>query len=137
MMKMKKSRKVPRHIAVVLDGNRRWATRRKMRPWDGHRVGADKFDDFVGWCKDAGIHQISAYVLSTENLKRPRKEVKEIMKVFMKKLTEWLESEKLKQYGIRINFLGNLVGFPAELVQMMKPSLVRRLQAMAPPLKAY
>ncbi|MBI4894209.1 MAG: di-trans,poly-cis-decaprenylcistransferase [Candidatus Aenigmarchaeota archaeon] len=116
-MRTKKS--VPKHVAVILDGNRRWATNRKMKPWEGHRVGADRFDDFVGWCKDAGIKQISAYVLSSENLKRSRTEIRELMRIFMDKLVEWDKSEKLKKYQIRLNFLGNLVGFPSDAVKMM------------------
>lgn len=110
----------PNHIAVVLDGNRRWAVKKGMEPWEGHRVGADKFENFVDWCSEAGIRQISAYVLSTENLKRPRREVKEIMKIFMVKLREWLESDKLRKYQMRVNFFGNMAAFPSDMVDLMK-----------------
>ncbi len=116
---MRKNKK-PKHIAVVLDGNRRWAVKRGMRPWEGHKVGADKFEEFVDWCSAAGVKQISAYVLSTENLKRPRREVKEIMKIFMVKLREWLESDKLKKYQMRVNFFGNMSAFPSDMVDLMK-----------------
>jgi tritrans,polycis-undecaprenyl-diphosphate synthase [geranylgeranyl-diphosphate specific] len=116
---MKKRKVVPKHVAVILDGNRRWAIKNKVKPWEGHRMGADKLDDFVEWCKDAGIKQISAYILSTENLKRSKKEIKELMKIFMDKLIEWDKSDKLRRYQIRVNFVGNLHILPSNMVNMM------------------
>lgn len=117
---MRTKKAMPKHVAVILDGNRRWAVKRGMKPWEGHKVGADKFEEFVDWCSAAGIKQISAYVLSTENLNRPRREVKEIMKIFMVKLREWLESDKPKKYQMRVNFFGNMSAFPSDMVKLMK-----------------
>ena len=66
---------IPNHVGVILDGNRRWAIKNKLKPWKGHSFGADKFEKFIEWCVDFNIPQVSAYVLSTENLNRPKREV--------------------------------------------------------------
>jgi len=62
---------IPSHIAVVLDGNRRWARKHGLNPWEGHRYGAKKFEKFLNWCLELNIPRISVYLLSTENLNRP------------------------------------------------------------------
>jgi len=111
---------IPNHVAVVLDGNRRWAVSRGMKPWMGHAKGADKFSDFLDWCLDAGVPNVSAYVLSTENLKRSKREIKEIIKIFISKLNETMNSEKFQKYGLKVNFVGDLTKLPKTAVNLMK-----------------
>lgn len=111
---------VPNHVAVILDGNRRWSRSHNMEPWEGYSVGADKFVQFAGWCSQAGIKQISAYVMSTENLNRPKREINEITNVIMKKIVSLLDSDLLRKYEIRVKFLGDLKKFPSDTVGMMR-----------------
>ena len=66
---------VPRHVGVMLDGNRRWARAAGMSPVDGHRSGADKIPDFLGWCEEVGVEVVTLWLLSTDNLSRPQEEV--------------------------------------------------------------
>lgn len=111
----------PQHIGIILDGNRRWAIKNSFKPWKGHYFGAEKFEKFLEWCTELNIPQVSAYVLSTENLNRPDREVKELMKLFKREL-ERMESDKmpfLQKYEIRIKFLGNLSKLPLGLRQVM------------------
>jgi len=112
---------IPNHLGIILDGNRRWGLRHKMEAWRGHYYGAEKFENFLEWCADLNIPQVSAYVLSTENLNRPEKEVKELLKLFQREL-EKLEGEKrsfLDKYEIRMKFIGDLSRLPAPLRKVM------------------
>ena len=114
--------RVPNHIAVIIDGNRRWARARGMKPWEGHRYGVENFQKFLEWCLELGIPQISAYVLSTENLKRSKREVAELLKL-LKEYVEKLEREKmglLDKYEVKVRFCGNFRALPRELVEIMK-----------------
>ncbi|MDI6905587.1 MAG: undecaprenyl diphosphate synthase family protein [Candidatus Bathyarchaeia archaeon] len=70
---------VPKHLALIPDGNRRWALRRNLHSWEGHKFGAEKIEALLNWCLELKIPQVSVYVLSTENLNRPEIEVHEIL----------------------------------------------------------
>lgn len=112
---------VPNHVGIILDGNRRWAVSRKLKPWQGHPFGAEKFEKFLEWCVDLKIPMVSAYVLSTENLDRPKREVDALLNLFQKEL-EKLEGEKrsfLDRYEIRMKFIGDLTRLPTGLRSVM------------------
>jgi short-chain Z-isoprenyl diphosphate synthase len=66
---------VPRHVGVMLDGNRRWARAAGMSTVDGHQSGADKIPDFLGWCEEVGVEVVTLWMLSTDNLSRPKEEL--------------------------------------------------------------
>jgi len=113
---------IPQHVAVILDGNRRWAEEHGLKPWEGHKYGAETFDKFLDWCLELNVPKISAYVLSTENLNRPRKEVLEILRLLKKELDK-LENEKapkIKKYEIKIRFCGDFTKLPNTLVKIMR-----------------
>jgi tritrans,polycis-undecaprenyl-diphosphate synthase [geranylgeranyl-diphosphate specific] len=112
---------IPNHLGVILDGNRRWAIEHKLKPWKGHSFGAEKFEKFIEWCVELQIPQVSAYVLSTENLNRPQMEVNALLDLFQKEL-EKLETEKrsfLDRYEIRMKFIGDLTRLPMGLRKVM------------------
>jgi tritrans,polycis-undecaprenyl-diphosphate synthase [geranylgeranyl-diphosphate specific] len=112
---------IPNHLGIILDGNRRWGIKHKMEAWRGHYYGADKFEKFLEWCAELNIPQVSAYVLSTENLDRPAREVNELLNLFRKEL-EKLENEKmsfLDKYEIRMKFVGDLTKLPLGLRKVM------------------
>ncbi len=113
---------VPNHIAVIIDGNRRWARNKGLKPWEGHRYGVQNFEKFLEWCLELGIPQLSAYVLSTENLKRSKREVAELLRL-LKIYIEKLEKKKMElfdKYEVKVRFCGNLKALPKELVKIMK-----------------
>lgn len=111
---------VPNHVALIADGNRRWATTKNLEPWKGHWKGTDVIEDFLDWCLDAGVKHVSVWALSTENFRRSPRELKELMKLFVHKLKDWLDSDKFERYEVRVNFLGNLRRFPTKVVKLMR-----------------
>ena len=80
--------RVPRHIAIILDGNGRWAKKRGLPRTAGHAVGAETFRKIATYCKDIGVEYLTVYAFSTENWRRPENEVSTIMKLLGKYLQE-------------------------------------------------
>lgn len=111
---------IPNHIAVVLDGNRRWAKARGLPAWMGHRYGAQTFDKFVDWCIDLNVPNVSVYALSTENLNRPKKEIKELFEVYYNFLKSWEKKiPVLDKNEVRVRFIGDLNRLPPKLLKLM------------------
>jgi short-chain Z-isoprenyl diphosphate synthase len=75
---------LPRHVGVILDGNRRWARALGAAPSAGHQRGADKIDEFVGWCEELGVEVVTLWLLSTDNLNRPREELDELLGIIVR-----------------------------------------------------
>ena len=112
---------VPKHVAVILDGNRRWAAAHNMKPWEGHKYGAQTLDKFLDWCIELNVEQVSAYVLSSENLNRPRREVIELLKLLKHELNrfETERAAKIDKYEIKVRFCGDFSRLPNSLVKIM------------------
>ncbi len=113
---------IPNHLAIILDGNRRWAKANGLPPWKGHWYGAKKFEEFLNWCLELGIPQISAYVLSTENLNRPKRELDELFKILYHYLEKWEKKEEgsfLDKYNVKVRFVGDLERLPKKLLKLM------------------
>ncbi len=72
---------LPRHVGVMLDGNRRWAKLRGARSAEGHQAGADNIANFLGWCEDAGVEVVTLWLLSTDNLNRPETELAPLLQI--------------------------------------------------------
>ncbi len=96
---------VPRHIAIIMDGNGRWARRRGLPRRAGHAAGAETFRRIATCCKDMGVEYLTVYAFSTENWKRPPEEVAAIMELLEKYLLESVE--KMERDGIRLKILGD------------------------------
>ena len=105
--------RLPRHIAIIMDGNGRWAKKRGLPRTAGHAVGAETFRTIANYCKDIGIHYLTVYAFSTENWKRPADEVGTIMKLLQRYLVEAIET--VQRDKIRMDFFGDLDGLPDEL----------------------
>lgn len=104
---------MPRHIGFIMDGNGRWAKKRGMPREYGHRFGAETFRRVMEYCGDIGIEAATFYVFSTENWKRPQKEVDSIMKLLNKYLDEC--EEKVMKNNVRFVFLGDKGVFPEDM----------------------
>ena len=104
---------LPRHIGFIMDGNGRWAKKRGMPREYGHRFGAETFRKVMEYCGDIGIEAVTFYVFSTENWKRPQKEVDSIMKLLNKYLDEC--EEKVMKNNVRFVFLGDKSVFPEDM----------------------
>jgi tritrans,polycis-undecaprenyl-diphosphate synthase [geranylgeranyl-diphosphate specific] len=114
-----KTEEKPRHIGVILDGNRRWASSKSRLPWEGHRVGAEKAKEFLEWCLDLGIESVTLYCLSTENFNRPREEVEELMRLLEEKLKELLESKLIHEKKVRVRVIGRVDLLPKRLQELI------------------
>jgi short-chain Z-isoprenyl diphosphate synthase len=104
-------------VAVILDGNRRWATLAGLRePGAGHRRGADKLGELVGWCASLGIAELTVWGLSMENLARPSRELTALTQVLSEEL-ERLGRRAVSDGVVRIRVFGRLAALPAELAE--------------------
>ena len=113
---------MPNHLGIILDGNRRWAKNRGMTSWKGHWEGAKTLDNILNYCAKLNIPEVSVYSLSTENLKRPTREVDELFKILYEYLTKWEKESKdsvLNKYQVKVRFMGDLEKLPPKLVRLM------------------
>lgn len=102
---IKKERILPEHIAIIMDGNGRWAKKRSMPRSAGHIAGAKTFKNIARYCNKIGLKYLTVYAFSTENWKRPKAEVDAIMNL----LRDYLkDAENFKDENIRVRFIGNL-----------------------------
>ncbi|MGB3298212.1 MAG: isoprenyl transferase [Phormidesmis sp.] len=104
---------LPNHVAVIMDGNGRWANQRGLPRVAGHRQGAKALKDLLRCCKDWGVGALTAYAFSTENWSRPTVEVNFLMVLFEKMLRK--ELKEMHQEGVRIRFIGDLSGLSLAL----------------------
>lgn len=102
--------KLPKHLAIVMDGNGRWAQRRNLPRNAGHRAGVKSVDEIVLSCRHLGIQALTLYAFSTENLERPRLEVDVLMRILQFYLRK--ESERMLQENIRFNTIGDTAVLP-------------------------
>ena len=104
---------LPRHIAIIMDGNGRWATQRGLPRTAGHKVGAETFRRIATYCKDIGIQYLTVYAFSTENWKRPADEVSTIMGLLEQYLHEAIDT--MEKDHIRLRFFGDMSVLSPEL----------------------
>ena len=110
--------RLPRHIAIIMDGNGRWAKKRGLPRTAGHKVGAEVFRKIATYCKDLGVEYLTVYAFSTENWKRPKDEVDTIMGLLKKYMLEAIDTMERDQ--IRLKFLGDLTAISPELQEMVE-----------------
>jgi undecaprenyl diphosphate synthase len=104
---------LPQHVAVIMDGNGRWAKRQGLPRIMGHKRGVDALKDLLRCCKDWGIKALTAYAFSTENWKRPQEEVEFLMSLFQRVLRQ--ELREMVEENVQIQFVGNLQALPSAL----------------------
>ena len=104
---------IPEHIAIILDGNGRWAKRRGLPRTAGHAAGAENFRKIATYCKNIGVKYLTVYAFSTENWSRPEDEVKTIMKLLDKYLVEAIDT--MERDKIRMKILGDVTPLSPEL----------------------
>ena len=115
--------KLPQHVAVIMDGNGRWAKQQGLPRIEGHRQGAKTLKEMLRYCKDLGIKTLTAYAFSTENWGRPMGEVNFLMALFERLLQK--ELKEMEAEEVCINFIGDLSPLPPTLQQEMRHSTER------------
>ncbi|MDH5823406.1 polyprenyl diphosphate synthase [Luteimonas sp. RD2P54] len=108
---------LPRHVAVIMDGNGRWAARRRRPRMIGHRAGARAVNLCIDFCLDRGIGALTLFAFSSENWGRPEEEVGALMKLFLNALER--EVEELDRRGVRIRFIGERERFAGPIRERM------------------
>jgi undecaprenyl diphosphate synthase len=109
-------RVLPQHIAIIMDGNGRWAKNRALPRTAGHAAGSKKFKEIARYCNKIGIKYLTVYAFSTENWRRPKEEVDAIMNIFRDYLKD---SANFKKENIKLEFLGDRSGMPQDIAQLM------------------
>ncbi|UBF26703.1 isoprenyl transferase [Kovacikia minuta CCNUW1] len=114
--------RLPSHVAVIMDGNGRWAQQRGLPRVAGHRQGAKTLKELLHCCKDWGIGSLTAYAFSTENWCRPTEEVNFLMLLFERLLRQ--EVAEMQREGVRISFIGDLSALPDTLQREVRRAIV-------------
>ena len=98
---------VPRHLAIIMDGNRRFASAHGMLTAEGHVKGKDKIEELLDWCLEVGIRVLTVFALSTENLSRSPEEVDDLMDLFERSFRDIAVDERVHRYRIRVRSIGD------------------------------
>jgi len=114
---------VPRHVAIIMDGNGRWAARRKRPRMVGHRAGARAVNVCIDFCLEHGIQALTLFAFSSENWGRPQEEVGALMKLFLNALER--EVVELERRGVRVRFIGERERFSDAIGQRMAEAEAR------------
>jgi undecaprenyl diphosphate synthase len=107
----------PRYVAIITDGNGRWAQRRGLAPIEGHRAGADTVKARLRDAVEFGIEELTVFSFSTENWTRPREEVEGLMRMFGERIDR--ETPELDEEGVRMRFIGRREGIDPALIERM------------------
>ena len=110
--------RLPRHVAIIMDGNGRWAKKRGLLRTAGHKVGAETFRKIARHCKKLGIEYLTVYAFSTENWKRPAEEVETIMGLLKNYMAEAIES--MEEEKIKLKFFGDMSALSPELQELVR-----------------
>jgi tritrans,polycis-undecaprenyl-diphosphate synthase [geranylgeranyl-diphosphate specific] len=112
--------KMPEHIGLILDGNRRWAIEMGFSPEKGHEFGFEKVKEVLKWCWELGINIVTIYVLSTENLNRSKEELDNLFRLAKIGFREILENPEIDRYKVRVKAIGKLEVLDDELIDLIK-----------------
>lgn len=115
---------MPKHIAIILDGNRRWASNKSIKRVFGHIEGANTAEELLEWCHEIGIKTITLYLLSTENLDRTPEELFELFALITERLNKLLSDERIVRFKVRVKAIGRL-----ELVSPRIQEILKEIEA--------
>ncbi|MCJ7665233.1 MAG: isoprenyl transferase [Actinobacteria bacterium] len=105
---------VPGHVAIIMDGNGRWATKRNLPRSAGHRAGVESLREIINTCIDLGIKYLTVYSLSSENWKRPENEIKFLLNLFLATIKN--ELRLLVDHGVRLRLIGDRTSIPSDVL---------------------
>lgn len=111
---------IPQHLAIVMDGNGRWAKEHMLSRSEGHRAGKDALREIVAHCVKVGVRYLTVFAFSSENWRRPTDEVSALLRLFESALNQ--ETSELAKSGVRLKMIGDLSRFPLALRKMIELS---------------
>ena len=115
---MNTTKKIPQHVAIIMDGNGRWAKQRGKERYEGHLAGVDSVRSVVAAAARKGVKWLTLYAFSTENWGRPIQEVEAIMELFCR--TVMGQGEELARQGVRVRIIGERTNFSANVIEMIE-----------------
>ena len=107
------------HIAIILDGNRRWALENELNPWLGHKKGAETVEQLLDWCEKLEVKFVTLYAFSTENFRRSPQEIAEIMKIAEEEFRKLLTDERIHRDKVHVKVIGRVNLLPESLQQLI------------------
>ncbi|KAF6036171.1 DHDDS [Bugula neritina] len=111
---------IPKHIAIIMDGNRRFAKQKYIARQQGHMKGFDKLTETLEWCLDIGINEVTVYAFSIENFKRSKEEVDGLMQLLKVKLEDLIaDRKKIEENGVCVRALGNISLLPPHIQKLV------------------
>jgi short-chain Z-isoprenyl diphosphate synthase len=121
LLRQVRSRSVPRHLGIILDGNRRYAIERGVPDLGkAYALGAERLDDVLEWCAEIGIRAVSLWVFSTDNFRRPAKEISGILTAIESKLTVLAQHPNSHRLGLRVRAVGKLDLLPDSTIAAIR-----------------
>lgn len=120
---LKKSGEIPNHIAIIMDGNGRWAKKRGLPRVAGHKRGVDTVREIVEACSQIGVKYLTLYTFSTENWKRPKDEVSTLMRLLLNSLRD--QVNELNENDVRLTTIGNIDSLPIEVQNQLRSDIER------------
>jgi tritrans,polycis-undecaprenyl-diphosphate synthase [geranylgeranyl-diphosphate specific] len=107
------------HIAIILDGNRRWALANELNPWLGHEKGAETVEQLLEWCEKLGVKFVTLYTFSTENFRRSPQEIEAIMKIAEEKFRKLLTDKRIHRNKVHVKVIGRVNLLPESLQNLI------------------
>jgi tritrans,polycis-undecaprenyl-diphosphate synthase [geranylgeranyl-diphosphate specific] len=120
LLELVRAEPVPNHLAIIMDGNRRFAGEHGMTVTDGHAAGRDTLEKLLDWCLEIGVRVLTVYALSTENFSRAPDEVEGLMNLFDRALRDIAVDERVHRHQIRVRVLGNRSLLPARVQEAIE-----------------
>lgn len=120
---LKQSGEIPIHIAIIMDGNGRWAQKRSLPRVAGHREGVESVREMVEVCGQLNVKYLTLYAFSTENWKRPKDEISMLMRLLMKALRD--ETDKLHRNNVRVRTIGDISKLPVEVQNELLDAIIK------------
>ena len=114
------SRPVPNHVAVIMDGNRRYAKEFGLLVAEGHEKGKEKLEEMIEWCLELGIRVLTVYAFSTENVTRESEEIGTLMRMFARSFSNLADDERVHKHRIRVRVLGQKVMLPDDVKEAIE-----------------
>ncbi len=114
---------LPKHIGIICDGNRRFARMLNEISWKGHEYGAKKVEEVLDWCTELGIKEVTLWLFSTENLRRPSEEVQVLFRIGEQMARDFMKNPKVHEHKVKLSVIGDISIFPQGLREAAKEAL--------------
>jgi tritrans,polycis-undecaprenyl-diphosphate synthase [geranylgeranyl-diphosphate specific] len=116
---------MPKHVAIIMDGNRRFAKDLGLKPEAGHQIGKEKIIEVLEWCFELGIKNLTVYAFSTENFKRSTDEVQTLMNLCKQELDKAAKDSRIHKNQVRVRVLGHIESLPKDIAESAKKIMQR------------